>query len=94
MNISYPEELFTRDFARINKEVRENKIDKNSVLLDAFAYAKNNNKPVHFIGLVSDGGVHSHQNHLYRLCEMAKANGLNAVFVHAFTDGRTDPKAV
>lgn len=83
-----------QDFARINKEVRENKIDYNPVLLDAFAYAKQNKKDLHFIGLVSDGGVHSHQLHLHKLCDMAKANELSNVFIHAFTDGRdTDPKS-
>ena len=83
-----------QDLAKINKAVRENTIDKNQALLDAFAYAKKNNKAVHFIGLVSDGGVHSHQTHLHKLCDMAKANGLSDVFIHAFTDGRdTDPKS-
>ncbi|HEY6160721.1 MAG TPA: 2,3-bisphosphoglycerate-independent phosphoglycerate mutase [Bacteroidia bacterium] len=83
-----------QDLAKINKEVRENAIDKNPVLLEAFAYAKKNNKALHFIGLVSDGGVHSHQTHLHKLCDMAKANGLNEVFIHAFMDGRdTDPKS-
>jgi len=61
--------------------------------VDAFNYAKSNNKNIHFIGLVSDGGVHSHIDHLIGLCEMAKENGINDnVFIHAFTDGRdTDP---
>jgi len=60
--------------------------------LNAFSYAKTNNKPVHFIGLVSDGGVHAHINHLMALCDAAKENGLADVFVHAFLDGRdTDP---
>jgi 2,3-bisphosphoglycerate-independent phosphoglycerate mutase len=83
-----------QDLAKINKEVRENRIDRNPVLLEAFAYAKQNNKPVHFMGLLSDGGVHSHQQHLHKLYDMAKANGLTDVFIHAFTDGRdTDPKS-
>jgi len=83
-----------QDFAKINKEIREKKIDKNPVLLNAFNYAKQNKKDIHFIGLVSDGGVHSHQLHLHKLCDMAKDNGLSNVFIHAFTDGRdTDPKS-
>src|SRR5690606_12992236 len=57
-------------------------------LVNAFEYAKSNGKCVHFIGLVSKGGVHSSQNHLYALCEMANSFGLTNVFVHAFTDGR------
>ncbi len=83
-----------QDFAKINKEVREKLIDKNKTLIDTFQYVKQNNKALHLIGLVSDGGVHSHQLHLHHLCDMAKANGLENVFIHAFTDGRdTDPKS-
>ncbi|MBI2272121.1 MAG: 2,3-bisphosphoglycerate-independent phosphoglycerate mutase [Bacteroidetes bacterium] len=83
-----------QDFARINKEIREKKMDTNPVLLDALNYAKQNKKDLHIMGLVSDGGVHSHQLHLHHLCDMAKANGLNNVYIHAFTDGRdTDPKS-
>ena len=83
-----------QDLVKINKAIREKTIDKNKTLLDAFAYAKQNNKSVHFIGLVSDGGVHSHQNHLHKLCDMANDAGLKNVFIHAFTDGRDcDPKS-
>ncbi len=83
-----------QDFAMINKAVREKTIDKNETLLNAFDYAKKNNKAIHFIGLVSEGGVHSSQAHLHHLCDMAKNNGLQNVFIHAFTDGRdTDPKS-
>jgi 2,3-bisphosphoglycerate-independent phosphoglycerate mutase len=83
-----------QDFAKINKEVKERTIDNNKVLNDAFIYAKQNSKDVHFIGLVSEGGVHSHQEHLYRLCEMAGKKNLQNIFIHAFTDGRdTDPKS-
>ncbi|MCC6691148.1 MAG: 2,3-bisphosphoglycerate-independent phosphoglycerate mutase, partial [Bacteroidia bacterium] len=56
-----------QDFARINKEIREHKIDSNPVLISTFEYAKKNNKDLHLIGLVSDGGVHAHQLHLHRL---------------------------
>jgi 2,3-bisphosphoglycerate-independent phosphoglycerate mutase len=81
-----------QDLVRVNKAVEEKTLDANPVLIDALAYAKANNKPVHFIGLLSDGGVHSHIDHLKGLCTIAAANGAKA-FVHAFTDGRdTDPK--
>ncbi len=83
-----------QDLVRINKAVKEKELDKNEILLEAFAYAKNNNKPVHLIGLVSDGGVHSHIEHLKGICTIAKNNSVKDVFVHAFTDGRdTDPKS-
>lgn len=83
-----------QDLARINLEVREHIIDTNPVLLDAIHYAKANHKSLHLMGLLSDGGVHSHQDHLYRLCEMAHKHGLKNVFIHVFTDGRdTDPNS-
>lgn len=83
-----------QELTRINKSIREGELFQNETLLHAFNYAKENNKKVHFIGLVSKGGVHSSQEHLYALCNMAKSNGLNDVFVHAFTDGRDcDPKS-
>lgn len=83
-----------QDLALINKAVREKTIDKHPVLLKAFDYAKQNNKAVHFIGLVSEGGVHSSQAHLHHLCDMAAKHNLENVFIHAFTDGRdTDPKS-
>ena len=82
-----------QDFAKINKACEENTIDNNPTLQSAFDYAKKNNKNLHFIGLVSDGGIHSHQNHLYRLCELANKHQINS-YVHAFTDGRDcDPKS-
>jgi len=82
-----------QDLVRINKSIEDHELDTNPVLLDAFKYAKDKGKAVHFIGLLSDGGVHSHINHLKGLCSIAHANGLKQVFVHAFTDGRdTDPK--
>jgi len=83
-----------QDLAKITKAVRERTIDTNPALKEAFAYAKENNRSVHFMGLVSDGGVHSHQDHLHKLCDLAKSAGLEKVFIHAFTDGRdTDPKS-
>ena len=79
---------------RINKAVKDGSLNQNPVLQEAFQYAKNTNKKVHFIGLVSDGGVHSHILHLKGLCTAAADFGLKDVFIHAFTDGRdTDPKS-
>jgi len=84
-----------QDLVKINKAIKEKTIDHNPVLLEAFKYAKENKKNVHFTGLVSDGGVHSHVDHLIALCKLAKDNGLNEnVFIHAFLDGRdTDPRS-
>jgi len=83
-----------QDFARINKACEDNSIADNKVLITAFEHAKQNNVAVHFMGLVSDGGIHSHQEHLYKLCDIAQENNVNDVFVHAFTDGRDcDPKS-
>ena len=82
-----------QDLALINKAIKEKTIDENKVLNDAFDYAKQHHKAVHFLGLVSDGGVHSSQEHLHYLCDMAQKKGLQQVYIHAFTDGRdTDPK--
>lgn len=83
-----------QDLALINKAIKEKTIDENETLNAAFDYAKKNNKNIHLLGLVSDGGVHSSQEHLHYLCDMAKRKGLSNVFIHAFTDGRdTDPKS-
>jgi len=83
-----------QDLALINKAIIEKTIDKRPALIEAFDHAKKNNKDLHFIGLVSEGGVHSSQAHLNYLCDLAKSNGLTNVFIHAFTDGRdTDPKS-
>ncbi|MCO5258793.1 MAG: 2,3-bisphosphoglycerate-independent phosphoglycerate mutase [Crocinitomicaceae bacterium] len=83
-----------QELTRINKSIRDGEFFKNKTLIDAFQFAKNNHKKVHFIGLVSKGGVHSTQEHLYALCQMAKNYDLKDVFVHAFTDGRDcDPKS-
>ncbi len=82
-----------QDLVKINKAVKEGDLHHHQVLDSAFDYAKTEGKKVHFIGLVSDGGVHAHIDHLKGLCEVAKAKGLEDVFIHAFTDGRdTDPK--
>lgn len=83
-----------QDLVKINKAVEEHTLDTEPVLVDALNYAKRTGKNVHFIGLVSDGGVHAHIDHLKGLLSIAHANGLTNVFVHAFTDGRdTDPKS-
>lgn len=82
-----------QELAHINKVVRERTIDTNPVLLETLKYVKSQNKNLHLMGLVSDGGVHSHINHLKHLCTLAHEQGLKKVFIHAFTDGRdTDPK--
>ncbi len=80
-----------QDLTRINKAIREGELEKNPVLQEAFAAARG--RRLHFIGLVSDGGVHSHQDHLVALCTAARAAGCDDLMVHAITDGRdTDPK--
>lgn len=83
-----------QDLVKINKECKTGDIKKNKVLTDAFSYARDKNKQVHFMGLLSDGGVHSLDKHLYSLCDMTMAYGLKNVFIHGFGDGRdTDPRS-
>ena len=83
-----------QDLAKINIACEDNSIAEQENLKKSFAYAKENNTALHLIGLVSDGGIHSHQKHLYKLCELANKVGVENVFVHAFTDGRDcDPKS-
>ncbi|AGA77117.1 2,3-bisphosphoglycerate-independent phosphoglycerate mutase [Echinicola vietnamensis DSM 17526] len=83
-----------QDLVKINKAVEEGDLKENPILKKAFATAKESQKKVHFIGLVSDGGVHAHIKHLKGLCDAAKANGITEPYIHAFTDGRdTDPKS-
>lgn len=83
-----------QDLVKINKEVREGSIAKQPALINAFKHAKETGCKVHFMGLVSDGGVHSSQEHLHKLCSVASEYRLNKIYVHAFTDGRdTDPKS-
>lgn len=83
-----------QELQRINVAIRDGSFAKNEVLLKAVRYAKQNNKPLHLLGLVSDGGVHSHINHLKALVDVCKTEGLANVFIHAFTDGRDcDPKS-
>lgn len=83
-----------QELQRINVAVRDGSLAANATLLAAIQYAKENNKPLHLLGLLSDGGVHAHTSHLKAICDICKANGLEKVFIHAFTDGRdTDPKS-
>ena len=83
-----------QDLAKINIACKNNSISEMQNLQNSFAYANENNLPLHFIGLVSDGGIHSHHDHLYKLCELANEAGVKNVFVHAFTDGRDcNPKS-
>ena len=81
-----------QDLAKINMAVEKKTLTSEPVLKEAFEYAKKNNKKVHFLGLVSDGGVHAHINHLKGLLRAAKEEGVAQTYVHAFTDGRdVDP---
>ena len=83
-----------QELQRINVAIRSGEFQQNKVILDAIRYAKANNKPLHLIGLVSDGGVHSHINHVKAFASLCKVEGLVDLLVHAFTDGRdTDPKS-
>ncbi len=86
--------IIYQDLVKINLECKTGEIRKNKVLTDAFSYARDNNKQVHFLGLLSDGGVHSLDKHLYYLCDMARDYGIKNVFIHGFGDGRdTDPRS-
>ncbi len=79
---------------RINEAVATRSLHQHTVLLQAFDYARAHKKKVHFMGLVSNGGIHAHINHLQALCNMAAEHGLKDVFIHAFTDGRDTAPAV
>ncbi|MCX6337380.1 MAG: 2,3-bisphosphoglycerate-independent phosphoglycerate mutase [Bacteroidetes bacterium] len=83
-----------QELQRINVAIRTGELAQNPVLLAAIQQAKTNNKPLHLLGLLSDGGVHSHTSHLKAICNICKDAGLTEVYIHAFTDGRdTDPKS-
>jgi 2,3-bisphosphoglycerate-independent phosphoglycerate mutase len=83
-----------QDLAKLNLAVEHKTMSQEKPLVDAFNYAKNNNKAIHFLGLVSDGGVHSHTSHLRGLIDAAQESGVQKMFIHAFTDGRdVDPKS-
>ncbi|MEG0038916.1 MAG: 2,3-bisphosphoglycerate-independent phosphoglycerate mutase [Bacteroides sp.] len=83
-----------QDLVKINKACRENTIMQNPGIIAAYSYAKENGKNIHFMGLTSDGGVHSSLDHLFKLCDIAKEYSIDNAFVHCFMDGRdTDPKS-
>ena len=83
-----------QELQRINVAIRSGEFQSNATLLSALHYAKKNNKKLHLMGLVSDGGVHSHTNHLKALIDLCTKEEIQNVFIHAFTDGRdTDPKS-
>lgn len=83
-----------QDLVKINRAIADGTFAQNPEVKSAFEYAKQHNVPIHFMGLASAGGVHSSLDHLYALCDTAKAYDLNRVFVHCFMDGRdTDPKS-
>ncbi len=83
-----------QDLVKINMAVKDNSMTENPVLVEALSYARDQAKQVHFMGLLSDGGVHSLDKHLYKLCDMTADYGLEKVFVHGFGDGRdTDPQS-
>ncbi len=82
-----------QELTRITKEIQDGTFFENPALLDAVNNCKKNDSALHMFGLVSDGGVHSHNSHIYGLLELAKRNGLDKVYVHAFLDGRDTPPA-
>ena len=83
-----------QELERINVAVKNGELEHNPLLIAAFDASKANGKTLHFLGLVSDGGVHSHIKHIKALCTMAHKSNVPSIAVHAFTDGRdTDPKS-
>ena len=83
-----------QELERINVAIKKGEFQKNEILLNSLNYAKENNRSLHLIGLVSNGGVHSHINHLKAITSLCKEKNIENVYVHAFTDGRdTDPKS-
>ncbi|MBC8592505.1 2,3-bisphosphoglycerate-independent phosphoglycerate mutase [Oscillospiraceae bacterium N12] len=83
-----------QDLVKINRACADNSIMKNPEIVSAFTYAKENGKNIHFMGLTSDGGVHSSLDHLFKLCDISKEYGIANTFIHCFMDGRdTDPKS-
>ena len=77
-----------QELTRINKSIRDGDFFQREKLVQAFEEAKEKGSRIHFIGLVSKGGVYSSQEHLYALCQMAKTHGIDNAYIHAFTDGR------
>ena len=86
--------ILESDLVRINQSISDGSFFRNKVLVDAMVHAQKNNEKLHLMGLLSDGGVHSHLNHLFALLKLAKQKGVKEVYVHAFLDGRdTAPKS-
>ena len=86
--------IVNQDLLRINKDIKKGDFKTNPPLLEAIDNAKKNNKTIHIAGLISDGGIHSHINHLYNICDLIIKHNVEKVFIHGFTDGRdTDPKS-
>ena len=82
-----------QDLAKINMSIKRNDFKNEKVLVDTFKFAQKNNKKIHFLGLISDGGVHSHTDHLKALIDVAKNYNVES-YIHGFTDGRdVDPKS-
>ena len=83
-----------QDLVKINRACADNSIMKNPEIVSAFSYAKEHGKNIHFMGLTSNGGVHSSFDHLFKLCDISKEYGIDNTFIHCFMDGRdTDPKS-
>jgi 2,3-bisphosphoglycerate-independent phosphoglycerate mutase len=83
-----------QELLRINKAISDGSFDNNECIINTLNYCLQNDKPLHLFGLLSDGGVHSHQDHLIHICNLAKKHQIKKVFIHAFTDGRdTDPSS-
>ncbi|MCS7078391.1 MAG: 2,3-bisphosphoglycerate-independent phosphoglycerate mutase, partial [Bacteroidia bacterium] len=83
-----------QDLVKISLAFEKGEMHQNPILNEAFEYAQKNQKNIHLIGLVSDGGVHSHINHLKGICQIACEKKFHNIFIHAFTDGRdTDPQS-
>ncbi len=83
-----------QDLVKINRACKDNSILQNPEIISAFTYAKQHNKKIHFMGLTSNGGVHSSLDHLFKLCEISRIYGIEKTYIHCFMDGRdTDPKS-
>ena len=82
-----------QDYAKINKSIKDGSFSENPALVNAMTKAVENDSALHLLGLVSDGGVHSHINHLYALIDLAVMSGVGRIFIHAFMDGRDTPPA-
>jgi len=83
--------IIEQDFTRIDNDIGSGEFFNNKTLCNALELASQNNKAVHILGLLSDGGVHSHQNHIFAALELAKQKNCNQVYFHVFTDGRDTP---